>query len=174
MWLEVKIVFSIVAMVMIAVVVSQLLFIDLLLGLLLFMSIGMIFVGDVLIGSKIKGCHADKIIDTPPAGKEFAILLTLNNLVDFVWTDKKPYGKREFVYHGQDASYFNKGDAQIHTLNGNYGCLIHEDNDDNINPDEVKIAGSISDEFDTEDIKDVYYKIKELERQGKVRFIDEK
>ena len=174
MWLETKIVFSIIAEVFIGIVISQILFsgIDIMLSLLLFMAIGMIFIGDVLIGSKIKNCHADKIIDPPPAGKEFAVMLTVNNLVDFIWSDKKPHGKREFMYHGTEASYYNKGDAQIHTLNGNYGCLIHEDHDENISPDEVKVAETISDEFDTEDIKDMYHKIKELEKKPGVKIIE--
>lgn len=163
MWLEVKILFSVIAMVFIAIVLSQVLFVNLLFAMVLFMAIGLIFIGDILIGSKIKHNHLDKVMDTPPAGKEFAILLTLNGMVDFIWADKKPVGKREFVYHGQEASYFNHGDSQIHTINGNYGCLIHENHDENINLNEVKVAEEISRDFQTSDIKDVYYKAKKLE-----------
>lgn len=166
MWLEAKIVFSIIAMVFIAIVTSQIMFFNMVFGMLLFMSIGMIFIGDILIGSKIKHSHIDKIMDSPPAGKEFAVMITINGLIDFIWADKKPYGKREFMYHGQEASFFNKGDSQVHTLNGNYGCLIHENHDENINPNEAKVADDIVKEFKTDDIKDIYYKAKQLERDG--------
>ena len=170
MWLEVKIVFSIISMVFIGIVLSQLIFLNMLFSFLLIMSIGMIIISDLLIGSKIKACHADKIIDHPPLNMEFWAMITLNNLLDFGWAVKKPYGKREFMYHGQEASYYNNGDAQIHTLNGNHGCLIHEDHDENLNPDETRIAAKIADEYQTKNIKDVYYKTKFLEKKGNTSY----
>lgn len=163
MWLEAKIMFSVIAEVFIGIVLSQILMVNILFGMLLFMSIGLIFIGDVLIGSRIKHTHVDKVIDSPPAGMEFATLVTLNGMLDFIWASKKPYGKREFMYHGQEASYVNKGDSQIHTINGNYGCLVHENHDENISLDEAKVAEEISRDFQTDDIKDVYYKAKKLE-----------
>jgi hypothetical protein len=172
LWLEVKILFSVIAMVFIAIVLSQIfLYMDMMLSFLLLMSIGMITIGDMMIGSRIKHNHVDKLIDTPPKGKEFAAILTLTGLLDFIWVDKKPYGKREFMYHGQEASFFNRGDSQIHTLNGNIGCLAHEDHDENINLNESKAAESISKDFHSDDIKDVYYKAKEFEKQTGVKLI---
>jgi hypothetical protein len=164
MWLEVKIFFSIIAMVFIAIVLSQIFFFtDIMYSFLLLMSIGMIVIGDMMIGTKIKHSDADKLIDNPPKGKEFGAVIALNGLLRLIWVDKREHGKREFMFHGQEASYFNHGDYQIHTLNGNIGCLVHENHDEGLNLDEVKVAEEISKSFQSNDIKDVYYKAKKLE-----------
>jgi hypothetical protein len=168
MWLEAKIGFSIIAMIFIAIVISQFLFVvDMLFSMLLFMSIGLIFIGDILIGSKIKHSDADKLMDSPPRGKEFAALLTINGLLRLIWVDKRPHGKREFVFNGVEASFFNTGESQIHTLNGNMGCLVHEDHDTNIVLNEAKVADEICRDFQSSDVKDVYYKAKKLEAINK-------
>jgi len=84
--------------------------------------------------------------------------------MDFVWVNKKPHGKREFVYNGQEASNFNYGDYPIHTVNGNFGYIGHEDHDENISIVEARAAEMIADDFDTTDVKEIYQKIKQLEK----------
>jgi hypothetical protein len=167
MWLEAKIMFSVIAEVFIGIVLSQILMVNILFGMLLFMSIGLIFIGDIIIGSKIKHNDADKLMDSPPRGKELGIVISINGLLRLLWVDKKPHGKREFVFNGQESSYVNTGESQIHTLNGNMGCIAHEDHDTNIDFDDVKVADMVADDFNTKNIKDVYYKAKKLEDVGR-------
>jgi len=166
MWLEVKIVFSVISMVFIAIVLSQILFYSVLLAFLLFASIALIVLGDMVIGYQIKHNHLDKLMDPCPANRELGIVFTITGLLDFVWANKKPHGKREFVYHSEEASYINHGDYPIHTINGNHGCLVHESHDENVNLFEAKAAEQIVNDYDTKNIKEVYYKTKLMERGG--------
>ena len=150
-------------MIFIAIVLSQILLLNMLLGFLLFAAIGLIVFSDLLIGYQIKHNHVDKIIDPCPAGKELTVLLTLTGMLDFEWSKKAPHGKREFVYNKTEASYINNGDYPIHTINGNYGCIVHESCDENINMHEAKAAEKISKQYDSDDIKEIYTKTKTLE-----------
>ena len=54
MWMEVKAVFSAITCIFIAIVLSQILPFSTLFGFLLIMAIGMIFMGDLIIGIKTK------------------------------------------------------------------------------------------------------------------------
>lgn len=163
MWLEVKIVFSVISMVFIAIVLSQIILLNFLLAFLLIASIGLIILGDMIIGYQIKHNHVDKLIDPCPAGRELGIVFTITGLLDFIWANKKPQGKREFVYHGEEAAYINNGDYPIHTINGNHGSLVHESHDENMNLFEAKAAERIVEDYDTKNIKEVYTKAKLME-----------
>jgi hypothetical protein len=163
MWLEIKIMFSITAMVFMGIVISQILLFNLMLGFLLFASIMLVAMGDMFIGYKIKHNHLDKIMDPPPTTKELAVLHTITGMIDFIWATKKPHGKREFMYHGEEASYINNGDYPIHMISGTHGCIIHESHDENINLFEAKAAEKIVEEYRTDDIKEVYVKTKKIE-----------
>jgi len=163
MWLEVKLVISIISWVFIAIVLSQIILLNFLLGFLLIVAIGLAVLSDMLIGYQIKHNHADKLIDPCPANKELGIMFTLTGLIDFLWVKKAPHGKREFVYNGQEASYINNGDYPIHSINGNYGSIVHESYDENLNMFEVKAAEKIAEEHQSDDIKEIYERIKQLE-----------
>lgn len=163
MWLEVKIVISIIGMAFIGIVLSQIILLNMFLGFLLIMSIGMIIFSDIIIGWRISSTHANFVIDKPPPGKIVIPLLTITGLLDFVWANKRPYGKREFVYNKQEASLIDRGDYPIHMLNGGHGCIGHESSDENINMREVKYAEEIHDEIGTDNLKDIYSHIKSLE-----------
>lgn len=152
-----------IAMIFIAIVLSQIIFLNMLLGFLLFASIALIVLGDMVISYQIKHNHLDKIMDPPPTNKELAILNTITGMIDFIWTTKKPQGKREFMYHGEEASFINNGDYPIHMINGTHGCIIHESHDENLNLFEAKAAEKIVQEYHTDDIKEVYIKTKKIE-----------
>lgn len=171
MWLEVKLVISIVGIIFISIVLSQIILLNFMLGFLLIMAIGLILLSDILISYQIKHNHVDKLIDPCPSSYELTVLHTLTGLIDFIWAKKGPQGKREFVYNNQEASYTNNGDYPIHTINGNFGSVTHESHDENVNLYDAKFAEKICDEFDVDDIKDLYHKVKYLENKG---LLDEK
>lgn len=132
MWLEVKIIFSIITMVFIAIVLSQIFLINMLLGFLLFAAIGMIVFGDMLIGYQIKHNHLDVIMDFCPANQEICVLFDFGGHIDFVRTVKGPLGKREFMRYKKEASIINDGRYQIRFINGNHGFVGHESYDKNV------------------------------------------
>lgn len=156
MWLEVKIFLSLIGWICITIVMSLIIIENIFLGFLLIIAIGLSIFGNMLIGYQIKHNHVDKLIDPLPQNKELGILVTITGLMDFIWSDKKPQGKREFVYHKQEAAYINNGDYPIHMINGNHGCLIHESHDEEISLFEAKAAEKIKEEYDTTDIKKIY------------------
>jgi len=163
MLMEIKAVMTVIAIIFISIVISQVLLFSLLWAVLLFMGIGMYVFGDIVMGYFIMKTHAKYYMEKPPSNKEVTLLYTLTGLIDFVWTDKKPYGKREFVYNKQEASVINKGDDPIHLLSGATGFTSHESCDENINMKEVKYAEEIAKDMGTTDIDDVYTTAKENE-----------
>lgn len=133
MWIEVKIMLSIIAMIFIAIVLSQILFLNMLYGFLLFVSIGMIVFGDILIGYQIKHNHLDVLMDPCPAGQEICILFDFSGNLDFQKVKKGPLGVRQFVKYKKEASIINNGDYQVRCINGNHGFIGHESYDKNVN-----------------------------------------
>jgi len=164
MWLEIKIFFSIIATIFIAIVLSQILFLNGFLAFILIMAIGMIIFGDVIIGHRLKSTRANFWYERPPPGKELIVIKTVTGLLDLVWANKKPEGKREFVYNGQEAAVIDKGDDPIHTLAGARGCLAHETIDENINTFEAEAVNRWTEEYKTNDLKELYYAAKNQER----------
>ena len=132
MWLEAKIVLSIVAMVFIAIVLSQILFFNMLFGFLLFAGIGMIVFGDILIGYQIKHNHLDVLMDPCPNGQEICILLDFSGNIDFLRTLKGPLGTRQFMRYKKEATVINDGSYQLRFINGNHGFVGHESYDKNV------------------------------------------
>ena len=165
MLMEIKAVMTVISIIFIAIVISQIVMVEggLLLAVILFMAIGVHVFGDFIMGYFITRTHANRYMEKPPSNKEVTLLFTLTGLVDFVWTDKKPHGKREFSYNKKEASFINKGDAPIHLLSGATGCISHEDSDENLNMREVKYAEEISKDLGTDDIREVYLTAKENE-----------
>lgn len=153
MWLEVKAILSVVAFIFIAVVLSQILFLNMLLSMLLFFAIGMVFFGDMLIGYQITKNHLKPLMDPTPANKELCILFTIGGMIDFINTTKGSLGKREFVYHKQEASVINDGKYPIRMINGNHGFVGHESYDKNVNLYKARALEQMS----GDDIKEIYY-----------------
>jgi len=163
MWLEVKIVIGGIGVIFIAIVLSQIILLNMLLSFFLIVAIGLYILSDIIIGYQIKHNKVDKLIDPVPANKELAVIFTLTGLLDFEWAKKAPHGKREMMYRKHEASYINHGDYPIHTINGNYGAIVHESHDENINMIEAHAATKIAEDFDAKTIKEVYYKAKAME-----------
>jgi len=163
MWLEVKLVISGIGIIFIAIVISQIILFNSLLGFLLIMGIGLILFGDMFLGMKIKSTKANYWYERPPPGKELIVIKTLTGLLDLAWADKKPEGKREFVYNKQEASVINTGKDPIHTLAGARGCIAHESIDENIDTYEADAVNQWAEKYNTSDIKELYHAVKEEE-----------
>lgn len=163
MWMEVKVVISGIGLIFIGIVLSQIILVNMFLGFLLFMSIGMIVFSDIIIGWRISSTNARYVIDKPPPGKIVIPLFTITGLLDFVWANKRPHGKREFVYNKQEASLIDRGDYPIHMLNGGHGCIGHENSDENLNMFHVKYAEELTKDTGTDNLKEIYSFIKNQE-----------
>jgi len=172
MWLEVKGLFTIISCIFMGIAVGQILLVGMTIGadfsFLIFMLFASLFLwifSDILIGWKIVSTHAKYVMDKPPPGKVVIPLITLTGLLDFVWADKRPYGKREFVYNKQEASLIDRGDYPIHMLNGGHGCIGHESCDENINMFEVKYAEKLHDMTGSDNLKEAYHIVKDKEKK---------
>jgi len=132
MWLEAKIMINIIAMIFIAIVLSQILMLNMVFGFLLFASIFMIVFGDMLIGYQIKHNHLDVIMDPCPANQEICVLFDFGGHIDFIRTMKGMLGTRQFVKYKKEATIINDGRYQVRFINGNHGFVGHESYDKNV------------------------------------------
>jgi len=119
-------------MAFIAIVLSQILLVDMIFGFLLFASIGMIIFGDILIGYQIKHNHLDVILDPCPPNQEICVLFDFGGHIDFIRTTKGALGTRQFVKYKKEATVINDGRYQVRFINGNHGFVGHESYDKNI------------------------------------------
>lgn len=133
MWMEAKAILTVFGIIFIAIVLSQIILVNMLLGFLLFMSIGLFVFSDFLIGYQITRNHVNVLIDPLPSGYELCVYLDFSGNIDFLKVKKGPLGKREFVKYKKEASIINSGDAQLRFINGNHGFLGHENYSKNVN-----------------------------------------
>lgn len=154
--MEVKALFTLFAIVLTSIVISQIILFNLFLGVILFMAIGIYAFGDIVMGWQITRTHATFVIDKPPPNQVVIPIFTLTGLLDFVWATKKPHGKREFVYHKEEASLIDRGDYPIHMLNGGHGCIGLESCDENLNMFEAKYADDLGKQLGTDNTKEIY------------------
>lgn len=175
MWLEAKILLSIVAMVFIAVVLSQVLVFNMLFAFLLIVAIALIIFGDVLIGYQIKHNHLDVVMDPCPAGWELCVLFDFGGNIDFIRTKKGALGTRQFVRYKKEATIINDGRYQVRFINGNHGFVGHESYDKNVDLHKTealdKLDGDnmeeIIDKLPLEEIKPI--KDEKEEKNGRVQ-----
>lgn len=157
MYLEIKAVISGIAVILIFLVISQIMFWNFLYGFLLIAAVGAFIFGDILIGIKITNTDANLWYDPLPQGtKELCILQTLSGLVALIPVVKGVKGIRYGVLHKKKIAVLNEGDGQFHTKNGNLGFFAHENYDKNINLRECKAL----EHLDGDDIKEIYRNLK--------------
>jgi hypothetical protein len=163
--MEAKAMFTVIAIVFIAVVLSQLLFVNFLLGFLLMASIGVIIIGDILIGIKISDYKP--LYDPTPRGWELMELQLLDGKTVFMNTRKGAHGKRSFRIHNEDASIINDGKGTFTLNNGNRGFRAHENYDGNIDPFRAKALEKTAKKLGVKDVKEMYYQAREmLDKRG--------
>lgn len=160
MWMEAKAMFSVISIIMIAVVLSQLLFVNILFGLLLIIGIGMIIVGDIIIGVKISDFKP--LYDPTPRGWDLMELQMLDGKVYFMNTRKGAHGKRSFRINHEDASVINDGKSGFILANGNKGFRAHESYDMNVDPFVAKALEKTK----GRDIKEAYYRARDMLDRG--------
>lgn len=156
MFIEIKAVLTVVSFVFIGIVISQIVYYDLLLTFLLFMGMGLYFFGDMLIGYVITRNDLKPQMDPTPRRMETCLFISLTKRLYVFDTVKGPEGQRKFRFNGQDASVINHGDYQIRLPNGNSAFLAHESCEENLNLAEVKYAEITSKEFGTDDLKEIH------------------
>lgn len=153
MYLEIKSLLTVVAIIFISIVLSQLPLLSIFAWLLI-AAIFLIIFSDVLIGYRIVISDARPIIEPTPAGKELMELQLLDGTVRFINTVKGPYGQRKFRIHDQDASVINTGKGMGRLPNGNVFFRAHESYDQSIDPFKCKYLEG----FEEKDIKEIYEK----------------
>ena len=159
MWIEINTMLSVIAMIFIAIVLSQILPFSMLLGFLLIISIGLIVFSDIIIGYQISHNHVNHLIDPMPPNHELCVLVDFSGNLDFVRTRKAPLGKREFVKYKKEASVINNGDFPIRCINGNHGFIGHESYDRNVN----LLKAEALDKTPGDDIKEIVERLPMIE-----------
>ena len=158
MYLEVKSLISGIACIIIFFVISQILFVNFLLGFLLFAGVFAFIFGDILLGIKIINTKANYTFDPLPQGThELCIMQTLSGLVEFIPVVKGVKGIRYGVLHKKKIAVLNEGKGQFYTRNGNLGFFAHENYDKNIVLNECKALEGL----DGDDIKEIYHNLKD-------------
>lgn len=157
MYLEIKAVISTLGIIVIFFVISQILFVNVLLGFLLIAGVGAFIFGDILLGIKIINTNSQYWFDPLPQGEqELCIIKTLSGLVDLLPVTKGVKGVRYGVLHKKKIAILNEGTDQIHTRNGNLGFIAHENHDKNIVLTECKALETL----EGDDIKEIYHNLK--------------
>lgn len=165
MYLEIKAVISGIAVIIIFFVISQILFVNSLLGFLLFMAAFAVIFGDIILGIKITNTRANYWYDPLPQGtQELCIIQTLSGLVDLMPVTKGVKGIRYGVLHKKKMAVLNEGDGQFYTRNGNLGFFAHENYDKNINLRECKAL----EKLDGDDVKEIYRNLKISPKETKI------
>lgn len=150
MWMEAKATLTVIGIIFVAIVLSQIILLNMLFGFLLIVSIGLFVFGDFLIGYQISRNHVNVLIDPISAGYELCVYLDFSGNIDFLKVKKGPLGKREFVKYKKEASIINNGDAQLRFINGNHGFLGHENYSRNVNIEKAEAL----DKLPGDDIKE--------------------
>lgn len=151
MWMEVKALISGIAVLMMAIVCSQLILFSPLLGFLCIVSIFLVIFSTILIGMKTNDFKP--LYDPTPRGWELMELQLLDGKTKFMNTQKGPHGKRSFRIHNEDATVINDGKASFTLSNGNRGFRAHENYDMNVDPHRAKALSLMPESG----VKEMYY-----------------
>lgn len=152
MWLEVKAIFTLIALAMFGFAIAIALYFEFLIVFFLFIGIIFIILGDIVIGWKITAYHLKPLLDPLPPNSELCVYFDFSGNMDFLITSKGKEGTRRFVEYKKDATIINTGKYQIRAINGNHGFIGHEDYI--FNADLIKAKALDEAEGDT--IKEIY------------------
>jgi len=158
MWMEAHSGCNVIALVCIAIVISQIFFASQFLVFILFVAIAMVVFGNILIGSRIT--RFKPLFEPTPTGWELMELQLLDGRTHFMNTKKGAHGKRSFRINGEDATVINDGECNFTLHNGNRGFRAHEMFDGNVDPFRAKALQKMP----GENVKEIYYKAREHER----------
>ena len=150
------------AMIFTAIALSQILFVNMIMGFLLLMSMFLMLFGDIIIGYKITASDLKPLLEPTPPGKELLELQLLDGNVRFINTVKGPQGKRSFRMNGHDASIIHDGKAKFRLPGGNVGFRGHELFDQNVDPMRCKAL----EKMPGDTIKEAFYHFKNKLQPG--------
>ena len=167
MWMEFKSILTVVGILFIAIVISQLILSNIFLTFFLFFGIFVYVLGDILIGYQISHNHLNILMDPSHPDFEPCVFCDTSGNIDFIKTKKGPLNTREAVKYKKPITIINKGDFQIRFINGNHGFIGHENYSENLNLEEVEAL----DKCEGDDIKDIVdrlplEKIRKIENSG--------
>lgn len=165
MWFEIKLVIGGIGVILICFVISQILLVNIFLGALLFFGVGLWVFSEIAFGYVYNNGNAKYWVDKPPPNKTLNVNLSLTNQINCFWADKGPYGVRRWVQNGKEASCIDRGNYPIHTPHGVLGFISHEKSEKNIDPYEVEVAEQLYNDFGTDDITEIYARIKAEENK---------
>lgn len=152
MYMEVKALFSAIALILMGIVCSQIILFNMLLGFLCIVAMGVVVFGDIIIGMRISDFKP--LYDPTPRGWELMELQLINGRTFFMNTKKGAHGKRSFRIHNEDATVINDGKSSFSVGNGNRGFRAHENFDCNVDPFRAKALS----QMDGDNVKEIYYK----------------
>lgn len=157
-WLEIKALITVFGSVFILISLLFTTGLTVLMLMMIFMGLGMIILGDVLVGYQITSNECKPLIDKTPPGQELTILKEIGGKIHFINTYKEKMGIRKFRWHKQDAAVINDGEGMFTTPNGNRGFFSHESYDKSISMILCKALEDMKTVTDTRDIKGIYEK----------------
>ena len=104
--------------------------------LLIFMGIGMLIFGDIIIGYQITSNELKPLMDRTPPGYELTIFQEIGGggKIHFINTRKSVMGQRKFRFHNKEAIAITNGKGMGTLPNGNRFFFSHESYDKNIDP----------------------------------------
>jgi hypothetical protein len=107
---------------------------------LVFMGIGIMIFGDLIIGYQITSNDLKPQMDKTPPGFELTIFQELGggNRIHFINTKKSSLGQRKFRFHNKEAIAITDGKGMGTLPNGNRFFFSHESYDKNIDPARCK------------------------------------
>ena len=152
MWLEVKGMFTFIALSMFAFAIAFTLYTNFLVAFFIFLGIFFVVLGDLMLGWKITAYHLLPLLDPLPPNSELCVYLDFSGNVDFIVSKKDKEGTRRFVKYKKDATIINDGKYQIRTINGNHGFIGHEDYIFSVNVPKAKAL----EKAEGDDIKEIY------------------
>lgn len=158
MILEMKAMFTVINIIMTALVIGLLMNVDFFLAFLLIMGMMFAIIGEFFLHVKMISSQANRMLEPNKADEEKCILFDMAQNFTIQRTKKKEEGKREFVRYGKEATIINRGKYPIRLPNGDRGFVGHEDYDMDVDLYECAAL----DKLQGDDIKEIYYnKMKE-------------
>lgn len=152
MYLEVKGMFTIIALCFLAIAIGIMININFFITFFIILGLMFFIIGDLFIGIKFFVTHANRWMEPNKPGQEKCILFDMAGNVDLERCWKKEEGKREFVKYNKEASIINRGKYPVRFPNGDRGFVGHESYDKDVDLCEAEAF----DKLQGDDIKEIY------------------
>jgi uncharacterized protein YacL (UPF0231 family) len=156
MFLEVKGMFTIIGMSMIAIIIGLCINTNFFIAFILIFGILFYVLGDMILYMKIISSRANMMLEPNHPGEEKCLLFDMGGNFTIVRTVKKEEGKREFVRYGKEATVINRGKYPVRIPNGDRAFIGHESYDKDVDLYEAEAL----DKLPGDDIIEIYNHLK--------------